>query len=83
MTCLAWLEEIHYRGTIGLECREDDLAGRYLCRLFKHMDSHGQTVATPVSTPGNALDASIVDALQSGYVQRAKDPVTDAALRLV
>lgn len=52
---------------------KSDLAGRYLCRLFKHMDSHGQTVATPVSTPGSALDSSIVDALQSGYVQRAKD----------
>lgn len=50
-----------------------DLAGRYLCRLFKHMDAEDKTVAMPVSAPGIALDVGIVDSLQSGYVQRAKD----------
>ena len=50
-----------------------DLAGRYLCRLFKHMEAEDKTVAMPVSAPGIALDVGIVDSLQSGYVQRAKD----------
>ena len=50
-----------------------DLAGRYLCRLFKHMDAEDKTVAIPISPPGVALDVGIVDSLQSGYVQRAKD----------
>ena len=50
-----------------------DLAGRYLCRLFKHMEAEDKTVAMPVSPPGLALDIGIVDSLQSGYVQRAKD----------
>lgn len=50
-----------------------DLAGRYLCRLFKHLDAEGKSVALPKGSPGMALDTGIVDSLQSGYVQRAKD----------
>ncbi len=52
---------------------KSDLAGRYLCRLFQHMDECRQSVAMPVSPPGNALDVSIVDSLQSGYVQRGRE----------
>ena len=26
---------------------KSDIAGTYLCRLFKHMDDNGHTVATP------------------------------------
>ena len=52
---------------------KSDIAGAYLCRLFTHMDARGATVATPSDTDGSALDHSIVDQLQSGYVQRGKD----------
>jgi monooxygenase len=52
---------------------KSDIAGRYLCRLFKHMDENGLTVATPHDTEDSALDIGMLDQLQSGYVQRAKD----------
>jgi monooxygenase len=52
---------------------KSDIAGAYLCRLFKHMDDNGHTVATPRDLEDCAMDIGMLDQLQSGYVQRAKD----------
>jgi monooxygenase len=52
---------------------KSDIAGLYLCRLFKHMDDTGHTVATPLDIEDSAMDVGMLDQLQSGYVQRAKD----------
>ena len=52
---------------------KSDLAGAYLCRLFKHMDDNGHTVATPRDLENCALDIDMFDQLQSGYVKRMKD----------
>jgi cation diffusion facilitator CzcD-associated flavoprotein CzcO len=52
---------------------KSDIAGAYLCRLFKHMDDNGHTVATPMDVEDSAMDIGMLDQLQSGYVQRAKD----------
>ena len=52
---------------------KSDIAAKYLCRLFKQMDERGHAVATPIDVEGCATDVGMVDKLQSGYVQRAKD----------
>ncbi|RHW24904.1 NAD(P)/FAD-dependent oxidoreductase [Nocardioides immobilis] len=52
---------------------KSDIAGKYLCRLFQHMDDNGHQVATPRDADDSALDMGMLDDLQSGYVQRAKD----------
>ena len=52
---------------------KSDIAGAYLCRLFKHMDDNGYTVATPRDVEGCATDDIVFGQLQSGYVLRAKD----------
>jgi monooxygenase len=52
---------------------KSDIAGKFLCRLFKHMDDNGHTVATPRDMEDSALDIGMLDQLQSGYVQRGKD----------
>ena len=52
---------------------KSDIAAEYLCRLFKHMDDNGHTIATPHDVENCAMDVGILDQLQSGYVQRAKD----------
>ena len=52
---------------------KSDIAGEYLCRLFRHMDDNGHAVATPRDRQDSALDMGMLDQLQSGYVQRAKD----------
>ena len=52
---------------------KSDIAGQYLCRLFKEMDDSGHTVATPRDVDDSALDMGMLDQLQSGYVQRAKE----------
>jgi monooxygenase len=52
---------------------KSDIAGAYLRRLMQHMDANGIEVATPRDAEDCALDAGILDALQSGYVQRAKE----------
>lgn len=52
---------------------KSDLSGEYLCRLFRHMDEVGASVVTPVDTEDSRLDEGLMDSLQSGYVQRAKD----------
>ncbi len=49
-----------------------DLASTWLVRLLRHMEARGQTVATPVGAPGNAIDEGMVDSLTSGYIQRGK-----------
>jgi monooxygenase len=51
---------------------KSDITGAYLCRLFKHMDDNGYTVATARDVEGCATDDGMLDQLQSGYVQRAK-----------
>lgn len=52
---------------------KSDIAGKYLNRLFRHMDENGHRVATPRDREESALDMGMLDQLQSGYVQRAKD----------
>jgi monooxygenase len=52
---------------------KSDIAAKYLCRLFKHMDESGTAVATPLDVEGCATDVGMVDQLQSGYVHRAKN----------
>jgi hypothetical protein len=52
---------------------KSDIAGAYLCRLFRHMDDNGYAVATARDVEDCALDGGMLDSLQSGYVQRAKD----------
>ena len=52
---------------------KSDIAGAYLCRLFRHMDDNGYAVATARDVEDCALDDGMLDSLQSGYVQRAKD----------
>lgn len=52
---------------------KSDIAGAYLCRLFKHMDDNGYTVATPRDLDNCALDIDMFDQLRSGYVKRGKD----------
>jgi cation diffusion facilitator CzcD-associated flavoprotein CzcO len=52
---------------------KSDLAAQYLIRLFQHMKENGHAVATPRDRDNSALDIGMVDNLQSGYVQRAKD----------
>jgi len=61
---------------------KSDIAGKYLARLLQHMDDNGHLVATPRDRDGSALDVGILDSLQSGYVQRAKEtlPRQGAAL---
>jgi monooxygenase len=50
-----------------------DIAGAYLCRLFKHMDANGYAVATPRDVDNCALDIGMFDQLHSGYVKRGND----------
>jgi len=52
---------------------KSDIAGEYLCRLFKHMDDNGHTVAVPRDLENCSMGVGMLDALQSGYVQRAKN----------
>ncbi|WP_323752303.1 NAD(P)/FAD-dependent oxidoreductase [Marinobacter sp.] len=50
-----------------------DIGGRYLCRLFTHMERTGVSVATPVDTRNCATDASVLDGFAPGYIARAID----------
>ena len=50
-----------------------DLSGRWLCRLFAHMDETGKKVAVAYGGNDEALDASIMNSLDSGYVRRGGD----------
>ena len=49
-----------------------DMSSLYLCRLFSYMDQHGQAVVIPRDRDNARLDASIMDQLGAGYVQRAR-----------
>jgi hypothetical protein len=48
-----------------------DLAGEWLCRLLAHMDEHDLTRVVAEAPDGCTTDATILDALSSGYVRRA------------
>ncbi|MDO6442228.1 NAD(P)/FAD-dependent oxidoreductase [Marinobacter sp. 2_MG-2023] len=50
-----------------------DIGGRYLCRLFAHMNQTGVSVATAVDTGNNATNASVLDGFAPGYIVRAID----------
>jgi len=52
---------------------KSDIAGRYLCRLFAHMDAVGAEVVVPrASTDDTApTDDGIFESLNSGYVRRS------------
>jgi monooxygenase len=52
---------------------KSDIAGAYLCRLMQYMDAKDIEVAAPRDVEDCALDAGILEALQSGYVRRAKE----------
>jgi cation diffusion facilitator CzcD-associated flavoprotein CzcO len=52
---------------------KSDLVAKYLIRLFRHMQESGHDVVVPVDREDSALDEGIMDSLQSGYVQRAKN----------
>lgn len=47
-----------------------DLAGAYLCRLLRHMDTGGQAVVIPHDVDDCRIDSSILGSLSSSYVQR-------------
>lgn len=49
-----------------------DIAGSYLCRLFKFMEDNEFDVCVPHDSGRCALDDGIMDSLQAGYVQRGK-----------
>lgn len=50
-----------------------DIAGQYVCRLLNYMTENQLEVATPHDPEDNTLDdTTVMDALQSGYVKRAK-----------
>lgn len=50
-----------------------DLAGEYICRLLRHMEANNIAVVTPKDREGCSLGIGMLDTLQSGYVQRAKE----------
>lgn len=50
---------------------KSDLASSYLCRLFNHMRDNGLEVFTPRAPEGEMQNGTVMDAMQSGYVQRA------------
>lgn len=50
-----------------------DLASAWLCRLFELLDERGATVAVARDDGEHALDDSIMNRLQSGYVRRGGD----------
>ena len=52
---------------------KSDIAATYLCRLLRHMEDNGHTVATPRDFDESRTDVGMFDQLNSGYVQRAKD----------
>lgn len=50
-----------------------DLAAHYVCRLLKHMDARNAAVVVAHAPAGEMQDETIMDALSSGYVRRAKN----------
>lgn len=49
---------------------KSDIAARYLCRLFHHMDAKSLSVVVPRDHDGGAVNDGIFGSLRSGYVQR-------------
>jgi cation diffusion facilitator CzcD-associated flavoprotein CzcO len=49
-----------------------DLAAQYVCRLLRHMDERGASVATPRAPEGEATEVCILDELRAGYVARGE-----------
>lgn len=50
-----------------------DIAAEYLCRLFNHMDSKGQSVCIPRDTGDSRAGDTMMGGLDSGYIRRADD----------
>ena len=50
-----------------------DIAGEYLCRLLEHLDRTGSPVVTPRGGDAAATSDSIMNRLNSGYVNRGAD----------
>jgi len=50
-----------------------DIAARYVCRLLNYMDRNGIAAVTPRAPDGLIEEESILGALQSGYIARARD----------
>lgn len=50
-----------------------DISAMYLCRLFNYMDENNFHVAIPENSTEQALDETVMDDMNSGYIQRAKD----------
>lgn len=50
-----------------------DLVGDYLGRLLNYMSAHGYDQVVARDREGCKSDSSMMDALQSGYIQRASD----------
>ncbi|MGE3285797.1 MAG: flavin-containing monooxygenase [Pseudonocardia sp.] len=46
-----------------------DLSARFVCRLLRHMDRHGQAVATPAPATG-LVRRPFIDDLEAGYIRR-------------
>ena len=52
---------------------KSDIAARYLCRLFRHMDAGQFNVVVARAKPRNFVDEGIMSLLSSGYVQRSRE----------
>jgi cation diffusion facilitator CzcD-associated flavoprotein CzcO len=50
-----------------------DLVGSWLCRLFEHFERTGSSIAIARDEGAHAIDASVMNQLSSGYVQRGGD----------
>jgi cation diffusion facilitator CzcD-associated flavoprotein CzcO len=50
-----------------------DIAGEYLCRLLEYLDEKGNSVVTPRGGDAQTTADSIMNRLQSGYVNRGAD----------
>ena len=68
MPNLAWI----FGYTNATWTLKSDIAARYLCRLFRHMDARGLNVVVPRDNQGCAVDEGILNSLSSGYVQRSR-----------
>ncbi|HQR19264.1 MAG TPA: NAD(P)/FAD-dependent oxidoreductase [Burkholderiaceae bacterium] len=54
---------------------KSDIAGRYLCRLFNHMEETGVDVVVPQARADDVdtTDTGVLESLKSGYVRRGRD----------
>jgi cation diffusion facilitator CzcD-associated flavoprotein CzcO len=50
-----------------------DIAAEYLCRLLNYMDKHKISTVVPRDTENSRGEDTIMGALNSGYIMRAKD----------